>query len=199
MALLVDEPRWWWRGMRWAHLISDVDVTELHPVAHAIGLRRMGFQGDHYDVPEPLVASLVDHGVDRVTSRELVSRLRRSGLRRPPGVRVGHWDVVAAVDPGADPAARAAALTRPRDVVASARIAGAIVAVDRVAIDAVRLTVMERGVGTVACLEPASDLEAWAEVTGTLVDPGAGRRSGAVVVVHDRPQARLVEVIGAEP
>ena len=29
MAVLVDEPLWWWRGRRWCHLVSDVSLEEL--------------------------------------------------------------------------------------------------------------------------------------------------------------------------
>ena len=29
MALLIDTPRWPWRGRLWAHLISDESIDEL--------------------------------------------------------------------------------------------------------------------------------------------------------------------------
>ena len=48
MAVLVDEAVWPWRGARWAHLVSDDSVDELHAFARRLGLRRMAFQGDHY-------------------------------------------------------------------------------------------------------------------------------------------------------
>ena len=56
MTVLVDEAIWPWRGARWAHLVSDVSVAELHSFADRLGLRRMSFQGDHYDVPESVRA-----------------------------------------------------------------------------------------------------------------------------------------------
>ena len=52
MAVLIDEPRWWFRGRRWSHLVSDESLDELHAFADLTGIPRRGFQGDHYDVPE---------------------------------------------------------------------------------------------------------------------------------------------------
>ena len=52
MAVLIDEPRWWFRGRRWSHLVSDTSLDELHAFAARAGIPRRGFQGDHYDVPE---------------------------------------------------------------------------------------------------------------------------------------------------
>ena len=52
MAILVDEPLWWWRGRRWCHLVSDVSLTELHEFAATIGIPARSFQGDHYDIPK---------------------------------------------------------------------------------------------------------------------------------------------------
>ncbi len=81
MAVLVDNPRWQWRGERWAHLVSDESEGELHAFATRLGLRRLAFQGDHYDVPAPLVDRAVALGAQLVDSRLLVRRLRESGLR----------------------------------------------------------------------------------------------------------------------
>ncbi|MEJ7720218.1 MAG: DUF4031 domain-containing protein [Ilumatobacteraceae bacterium] len=52
MTVLIDEPRWWHRGRRWCHLVSDSSYDELHEFAHANGIPRRGFQGDHYDIPD---------------------------------------------------------------------------------------------------------------------------------------------------
>ena len=52
MAVLVDEPLWWWRGRRWCHLVSDESLDELHAFAARAGIPARGFQGDHYDIPE---------------------------------------------------------------------------------------------------------------------------------------------------
>ena len=81
MTILVDDARWAWRGARWAHLVSDESHDELHEFALGIGKRRLGFQGDHYDVDEVDQARAVDHGAQLVDSRTLVRRLRAAGLR----------------------------------------------------------------------------------------------------------------------
>ena len=87
MAILIDEARWWWRGRKWCHLVSDVSYDELHRFADAAGLPRRGFQGDHYDVPEDYRADLIARGALEVESRELVRRLRGAGLRLTPTER----------------------------------------------------------------------------------------------------------------
>ncbi|NNE74695.1 MAG: DUF4031 domain-containing protein [Acidimicrobiales bacterium] len=81
VTILIDAPRWWWRDERWAHLASDASADELHAFANQVGLRRLAFQGDHYDIPSPLVATAIGAGAQVVDSRELVRRLRESGLR----------------------------------------------------------------------------------------------------------------------
>ncbi len=87
MAVLVDEPRWWWRGRKWCHLVSDSSLDELHEFAAGLGIPRRGFQGDHYDVPEELRQEVVAAGAVEVESRELVRRLRAAGLRLTPAQR----------------------------------------------------------------------------------------------------------------
>ena len=79
----MDEATWPFRGDRWAHLVSDVSFDELHAFAQGLGLRRLSFQGDHYDVPSAVRDEAVDRGARAVTGRELVRRLRAAGLRRP--------------------------------------------------------------------------------------------------------------------
>lgn len=81
MAILVDQARWPWRGRLWAHLVSDRSLAELHGFADALGLRREAFQGDHYDIPAELRPRAIELGAQPVGSRELVRRLRASGLR----------------------------------------------------------------------------------------------------------------------
>jgi hypothetical protein len=87
MAVLIDEPRWWFRGRHWSHLVSDRDLPELHAFAEAAGIPRRGFHDDHYDVPEEYYAQLVAQGAVPTTSRELVRRLKAAGLRRAPADR----------------------------------------------------------------------------------------------------------------
>ena len=85
MAILVDEATWPFRGDLWAHLVSDESFDELHRFAQGLGLRRLSFQGDHYDVPAALRVDAIRNGAVTVTGRELVTRLRAAGLRRPGG------------------------------------------------------------------------------------------------------------------
>jgi hypothetical protein len=87
VAVLVDEPRWWWRGRRWCHLVSDRHLDELHDFAAGLGIPRRAFQGDHYDIPEEHRPHVVAAGALEVPSRELVRRLRSAGLRISPAQR----------------------------------------------------------------------------------------------------------------
>jgi len=87
VTLLVDECRWWHRGRRWCHLVSDVDLDELHAFADSLGVPRRGFHGDHYDLPEDYRAEALSLGAQPVDSRELVRRLRAAGLRLSPAAR----------------------------------------------------------------------------------------------------------------
>ena len=87
VTILIDEARWWWRGKKWCHLISDSSYDELHDFADLVGIPRRGFQGDHYDVPEEYREDLIAAGAEQVESRELVRRLRAAGLRLTPAER----------------------------------------------------------------------------------------------------------------
>ncbi len=81
MAVLVDPPLWPRHGRIWGHLVSDASLDELHAVALAAGIPARGFDRDHYDVPAEMYGRLRELGVLEVDSRELVRRLRASGLR----------------------------------------------------------------------------------------------------------------------
>lgn len=87
MAILVDDARWAWRERRWAHLVSDASYDELHTFAGLLGIPRRAFQGDHYDVPADFRLAAIALGAEAVGSRELVRRLRASGLRLSPAQR----------------------------------------------------------------------------------------------------------------
>lgn len=87
MAVLIDEPRWWFQGRHWSHLVSDATLDELHAFAEAAGIPRRGFHDDHYDVPEEYYDQLVALGAVPTPSRELVRRLKAAGLRRAPATR----------------------------------------------------------------------------------------------------------------
>ncbi len=80
----MDEARWWHRGRRWCHLVSDTSLDELHAFADANGIPRRGFQGDHYDIPEEYREAMIDGGATVVESRELLRRLKAAGLRLTP-------------------------------------------------------------------------------------------------------------------
>lgn len=81
MTVLIDQAIWPAHDTVWAHLVSDTSLDELHAFANAQGIPRRGFDLDHYDVPLARWQQLVDAGALPVTGRELVTRLRASGLR----------------------------------------------------------------------------------------------------------------------
>jgi len=81
--VLVDPAVWPWRGLLWAHLVSDSSYDELHEFAARLGVPRRGFQGDHYDVPASVREQALALGAQDVSARELLRRLKAAGLRRP--------------------------------------------------------------------------------------------------------------------
>ncbi len=93
MAILVDEARWPWRGTTWCHLVSDLDLDELHEFAARLGCRRIGFQGDHYDIDIETRELALELGAEACNSRELVRRLRSAGLRLRPS-SFPKWELV---------------------------------------------------------------------------------------------------------
>ena len=86
MTLLIDEARWSAHGTHFAHLVSDTSLAELHEfVATLQTPRPLRFHRDHYDVPADIWSAVVERGANVVSTREIVRRLRRAGLR----IRVG--------------------------------------------------------------------------------------------------------------
>lgn len=85
--MLIDEARWWHRGRRWCHLVSDESYDELHAFVEPLGVPRRAFQGDHYDVPEEFRDDVIAAGAVVVESRELLRRLKAAGLRLSPAQR----------------------------------------------------------------------------------------------------------------
>jgi len=83
VAVLVDPAIWPRHGRRFAHLASDTSFEELHAFAAAMGVPPREFHRDHYDVTDELRLAAVEAGAHPITTRELVARLRASGLRRP--------------------------------------------------------------------------------------------------------------------
>lgn len=78
---MIDQPAWPAHGTLWSHLVSDTSLEELHAFAENAGIPRRAFDLDHYDVPRERYAELLDAGAEAVSMRELVLRLRASGLR----------------------------------------------------------------------------------------------------------------------
>ncbi|MBE2997458.1 DUF4031 domain-containing protein [Nocardiopsis sp. HNM0947] len=86
MSIIVDTPLWPGpRGWLFAHLASDRSYEELHTFARHLGLDPRAFDRDHYDLPEHLHTRALELGAEHVSPRELVTRLRAAGLRRPKG------------------------------------------------------------------------------------------------------------------
>ncbi|PFG32199.1 DUF4031 domain-containing protein [Sanguibacter antarcticus] len=81
MTVLLDSPLWPKHSTVWGHLVSDESLDELHAFAREAGLPPRSFDLDHYDVPAERYEALVLLGAVRVERRELVRRLRGSGLR----------------------------------------------------------------------------------------------------------------------
>jgi hypothetical protein len=81
-VILVDRPLWPAHGRRFAHLVSDESYDELHAFAARLGMPERAFHRDHYDLPDNMWDDAVAAGAQPVDSRELVRRLRASGLRR---------------------------------------------------------------------------------------------------------------------
>jgi hypothetical protein len=82
VTILVDDAIWPRRGRRFAHLVSDSSFDELHAFAARLGLPGRAFHRDHYDLPAELRDQAVVLGAQEVSAREIVRRLRQSGLRR---------------------------------------------------------------------------------------------------------------------
>lgn len=87
MTVLIDTPLWPKHGTVWAHLVSDASIAELQAFADRTGLPPRSFDLDHYDVPVERYDELVAAGAVPVEPRELVRRLRASGLRVTPRER----------------------------------------------------------------------------------------------------------------
>jgi hypothetical protein len=89
VAVLVDPPMWPRHGRIWGHMVSDTSLEELHAIAREAGIPARGFDRDHYDVPAEMIDQLVALGAVQVSSRELIVRLRASGLRVTASQRNG--------------------------------------------------------------------------------------------------------------
>lgn len=79
--ILIDPPNSPGRGRLWSHVASDTSYDELHAFARELGVPERGFDRDHYDVPSEWYDKVVEAGATPVSSRELVTRLVKAGLR----------------------------------------------------------------------------------------------------------------------
>jgi hypothetical protein len=82
LTLLVDRAIFRRGDRRYAHLVSDRSLEELHEGARRLGVAH-SFHRDHYDVPEERLAAVLAAGVRQVDPREIVAALRQAGLRVP--------------------------------------------------------------------------------------------------------------------
>jgi hypothetical protein len=80
--ILIDPPNAAGHGRLWSHLASDTSFEELHEFARLIGVPERGFDRDHYDVPSEWYDRVVAAGATPISSRALVARLIKAGLRR---------------------------------------------------------------------------------------------------------------------
>jgi hypothetical protein len=89
VTILIDPPLWPNHGRVWGHLVSDASLEELHAFAAEAGVPERAFDRDHYDVPAERFEDLRARGAQLVDARELVRRLRASGLRVTAAQRRG--------------------------------------------------------------------------------------------------------------
>ncbi|MFE3457377.1 DUF4031 domain-containing protein [Nocardiopsis aegyptia] len=84
MSVLIDTPVWPGpHGWLFCHMVSDLSHEELHAFARGLGVSERAFDRDHYDIPAHLHERALALGAELVSGRELVTRLRAAGLRRP--------------------------------------------------------------------------------------------------------------------
>lgn len=79
MAILVDPLRDHARDGRlagpWCHMASDAGFGELHAFAEHLGLPRIAFEGDHYDLRPAMRDRAVALGAVAVERREFLARM----------------------------------------------------------------------------------------------------------------------------
>jgi len=84
-VIYIDPPAWSAHNRLWSHLVSDESYDELHEFARKAGIPARGFDRDHYDVPSDRYNALIAAGAVPVSSRVIVQRLIKSGLRHRKG------------------------------------------------------------------------------------------------------------------
>lgn len=159
VTVLVDEARWPWRGERWAHLVSDDNLEELHEFARVLGVRRLAFWGDHYDIRADVRLRAIDLGAEPTEARILVRRLRGAGLRLPPHRRPAKWAITTHDLRGDLDAPMIATLDLPASMTASL-----------LDLDAASVRIFRRPHEVVALVTQlgGGELELWAEVPQSL-------------------------------
>lgn len=87
--ILVDAVQWYDRRVTklryeyWCHMVSDLNVEELHEFAKTLGMRRSWFQNrerfPHYDITANKREQAIKLGAASVTGRELIQRAVKQG------------------------------------------------------------------------------------------------------------------------
>jgi hypothetical protein len=73
-------------GNRWCHLFADeADGEEIHQFAEGIGVRRMWFRRDHYDLTAKKRRQAIAHGAVEVSAREAIEIWHRWADSDPEG------------------------------------------------------------------------------------------------------------------
>jgi RimJ/RimL family protein N-acetyltransferase len=65
-------------------MVSDMSFDELHAFAQGLGIPRVAFQGDHYDLHEDGRSAALSLGAHAVDGRAVLKALDTAGLRRGP-------------------------------------------------------------------------------------------------------------------
>lgn len=69
-------------GELWFHLMSDKDDEEIHAFAVKLGLKRIWFQSDHYDVVKSKQRRAIELGATLVGPEKLVEIRKQKRLAR---------------------------------------------------------------------------------------------------------------------
>ena len=93
MIVYVDDMRARFRGRIMCHMIAD-DEGELHALAQSIGIPRMAYQRDHYDIDLPRRDLAVHAGAREITWRQagaMVKLHRHGAPMGEPATALERW------------------------------------------------------------------------------------------------------------
>ena len=93
MTVYVDDMRARFRNRIMCHMIAD-DEDELHAMAQSIGMQRIWYQGDHYDIDLPRRDLAVRAGAREITWRQagaMVKLLRHGAPMGEPATALERW------------------------------------------------------------------------------------------------------------